>query len=234
MAKEVTYWEATDGSLHKTEIEAVEADIVLLGGDDAYFEMLVEELEQCKEKLKFNYIGFPVRIAYRLMYSGYIGQLYTSFSNADLAEQYSIFFYKKGVKPTMQLKMVIQHEKDEKYKHFKELYGVKEPTTLREAITKDTKSNCDYENEKFEFSDSYLNTELAKMTTLTNKFGEYSILYYRDNYFLFSGIEMKYHILLNESHGHDLNLEKGVLIIYGHEQIVCVFTDGTLTEIHTR
>lgn len=105
---------------------------------------------------------------------------------------------------------------------------------LREAITKDSKSNCDYEDEKFEFTDAYLNTELAKMTTLTKNFGKYSILYYRDNYFLFSGSEMKYHISLYESHGHDLNKEKGVFIVYGHEQIVCVFTDGTTKEIRTK
>lgn len=160
MAKEVNYWEAQDGSLHKKEIDAVEADIVLLGGDDAYFEMLVEQLEQCKEKLTFNLIGFPDRIAYRLMYSGYIGQLYTSFSNADLAEQYSIFIYKKGVKPTMQLKMVIQHEKNEKYKHFKELYGKNyvEPKVITMKLETlslvDTYQLCLWAEEKYGMSNN--------------------------------------------------------------------------------
>lgn len=123
MAKLVSYWVSEDGSLHDTEIEAVEADIVSLGGDDAYFEMLVDKLDKCNNRLEFNQIGFPIRIAYRLMYSGYIGQLYTAVSNPEFEHQYIIIFYKLGVKPINQLNMVIQHEKTEKYKHFKELYG---------------------------------------------------------------------------------------------------------------
>jgi hypothetical protein len=123
MAKEVTYWEAKDGSLHKTEIEAVEADIIHFGGDDVFYEMIVDKLDDCENSIEFRYDAIPPRIAYRLMYSGYIGQLYTSVSNADSSDQYDIIFYKLGVEPTRQLNMVIQHEKVEKFKHFKELYA---------------------------------------------------------------------------------------------------------------
>lgn len=234
MAEQVTYWEAEDGSLHKKEIDATEADVIHYGGDESYYDMIVKRLENSDGSIIFRHDGIPSRIAYRLMYSGYIGQLHTPYSNADSPHQYTMIFYKKGVQPTRQLNMVIQHEKKEEYKHFKELYGPKEPKTLRETITKSSRSNCDYEDEKFEFTEAYLDTELSKMTILTKNFGEYSILYHRDNYFLFSGNEMKYHVSLYESHGHNLNSEKGLFIIYGHEQIVCLFNDGTSKEIRTR
>ncbi len=123
MAKEVKHWEAQDGSLHKYEIEATEADIKYVGGDDAFYDLVVEKLDSSDGSIEFRHDGIPPRIAYRLMYSGYVGQLYTHVSNADSSDQYSIIFYKKGVQPTKQLQMVIQHEKTEKYKHFKELYG---------------------------------------------------------------------------------------------------------------
>ena len=152
MATEVKLWKAKDGSLHKSEIEAVEADIVLLGGDDAYFEMLVEQLEQCEERLGFNYIGFPERIAYRLMYAGYIGQLYTRVSNPEFDYQYSIYFYKLGVEPKHQLCMVIDHLRDEKYR---EIYGKNyvEPkiiTMKLETLTLvDTHQFCLWAEEKY-------------------------------------------------------------------------------------
>jgi len=123
MAEQVNFWKSEDGSLHKTEAEAVEADIAHLGGDGEFYNLIVEKLEKCNESISFRHDAIPPRIAYRLMYSGYIGQLYTWHSNADSADQYQIIFYKKGVKPTTQLNMVIQHEKTEKYKHFKELYA---------------------------------------------------------------------------------------------------------------
>lgn len=54
------------------------------------------------------------------MYAGYVGQLYTSVSNAEFSNQYSIYFYKLGVKPQHQLNMVIEYEKNEEYK---KIYG---------------------------------------------------------------------------------------------------------------
>jgi len=86
-----------------------------------FYEMIVDKLDDCENSIEFRYDAIPPRIAYRLMYSGYIGQLYTSVSNADSSDQYDIIFYKLGVEPTRQLNMVIQHEKVEKFKHFKNI-----------------------------------------------------------------------------------------------------------------
>lgn len=120
MAKKVIFWESDNGQLYETEKEAFEADILHLGGDDVFFNSLVDRLEQCNEKIEFNLETFPTRISYRLMYAGYVGQLYTSVSNAEFSNQYSIYFYKLGVKPKHQLNMVIEYEKNEEYK---KIYG---------------------------------------------------------------------------------------------------------------
>lgn len=123
MAKQVKLWESEDGSLHKYELEATEADVKHYGGDDAFYDLIVDRLDSCERSISFRHDAIPTRIAYRLMYSGYIGQLSTNVSNADSSDQYSIVFYKKGEEPTHQLNMVIKHEKTEKFKHFKELYA---------------------------------------------------------------------------------------------------------------
>ena len=122
MAVKVNYWKAIDDSLHPTEKEAVAKDLEIIG-EDAFYEKTLKLINDAYgESKSFRYNEIPETIAYRLMYAGYVGQLYTSVSNAEFDEQYDIIFYKKGIEPTKQLCMVIQHLKNEEYK---KIYGSK-------------------------------------------------------------------------------------------------------------
>ena len=120
MVVEVKYWKAIDDSLHPTEKEAVAKDLEVLGEDEFYQRTLNKINNAYGESKSFRYNQIPETIAYRIMYAGYVGQLYTSVSNAEFDEQYDIIFYKRGIQPTNQLSMVIQYEKNEE---FKKKYG---------------------------------------------------------------------------------------------------------------
>ena len=116
MAVKVTYWKAIDDSLHPTEKEAVAKDLEILG-EDVYYEQTLKKInDSYGESKSFRYNEIPQTIAYRLMYAGYVGQLYTSVSNAEFDEQYDIIFYKRGIQPTKQLSMVIHHLINKEYK----------------------------------------------------------------------------------------------------------------------
>lgn len=105
---------------------------------------------------------------------------------------------------------------------------------LRDIITANSKSIYDSEDEKFEFTNRLLDCELSAMDLITDSFGEFIIYNKHDDYFLCTKTELIYHASVYNLFDHNLISEKGLLVIYGHEEIVLFFIDGTVKSIHTR
>lgn len=84
------------------------------------------------------------------------------------------------------------------------------------------------------FSDGILDLDLSELRLITDKFGKYSIYELNEEYFVCDETDLIIHATVYEHHGHNLMLEKGLFIIYGWEDIICIFNDGTLKSIATR
>lgn len=105
---------------------------------------------------------------------------------------------------------------------------------LKDIITEKSKSIYDSEDEKMYFTDKYLECELSDMELISDSFGEYMIYTFRDDYFLCTKTEMVYHASVYDHYGYNLTLDKGLLVIYGKEEIVLFFDDGRVKSIETR
>lgn len=111
MANKVIYWKSVDDSLHPTEKEAVANDLLIIGEDKFYEQILKKINDAYGESKKFSYYEIPDKIIYRLINDDYIGMCSPLVSNPDLPYHYEIIIFKRGIKPTYRLDYIIDIKK---------------------------------------------------------------------------------------------------------------------------
>lgn len=112
-----------------------------------------------------------------------------------------------------------------------------EEKRFRDMIDSDAKSNYEIKdilrdissNEKY-FSKKPSEIKWGGL----RKFGDYNVVMYEDYVLVYNQDKVIAIISVYELNGFEVISEKELVIVYGHEQIVLFFLDGTMKKIRTR
>ena len=109
--------------------------------------------------------------------------------------------------------------------------------TFREMIGLDTKSNYDMEDILSDIkSDSKLfniKPSEVKWGGL-KKIGDYNVVMYREYVLVYNEEKVFSLMSVYEINSFEIIPEKELVIVYGHEEIILYFLDGTMKKIRTR
>lgn len=112
-----------------------------------------------------------------------------------------------------------------------------EEKAFREMIGLDTKFNSRIRGILSDIeSDSNLFNKKPSEVKYGSKadFGDYKVVEYSDYVFVYNKDSVYALISVYELHGFEIIVEKDLIVVYGHEEVVLFFLDGTLKSIRTR